>query len=84
MSQNDIKFLKILKNGASKLENVLWCLPLPFKENTALPNNKVQAERRLEQLLSKLNRDPEHKEYCMFMSQMIKNGQADPVSEDAE
>ena len=45
MSQNDLKFIKILEEGIAQLPDGSYSLPLPFKERSALPNNKIQAEK---------------------------------------
>ena len=50
MSQDDMHFLSILQNGSTWEPQGNYCFPLPFKSNPVLPNNRAQAERRLEQL----------------------------------
>ncbi|XP_067949849.1 uncharacterized protein [Watersipora subatra] len=78
MSQNDKQFLRILETGARKLENGSWCFPLPFKDETLLPNNRAQAEKRFEQLANELKGDATYKEeYDQFMREMIDNGHAE-------
>ncbi|XP_067945305.1 uncharacterized protein [Watersipora subatra] len=78
MSQNDMKFLELLNDGLTKLENGSVSLPLPFKEEPQLPNNKIQAERRFEQLLKRFRKDEAYKaEYCTFMKELISNNHAE-------
>ncbi|XP_067949641.1 uncharacterized protein [Watersipora subatra] len=87
MSQNDKQFLRILETGARKLENGSWCFPLPFNDETLLPNNRAQAEKRFEQLANKLKGNATYKkEYDQFMREIIDNGHAElapdePVNE---
>ena len=80
ISQNELKFLELLENGMEQADDGSITLPLPFKEVAVMPNNKVQAERRLNQLTQRFRKDPQLKEeYFHFMEEMIKNGHAELV-----
>ena len=51
MSQDDMKFMKIMNNEIRRDEQGFYEMPLPFKtENPILPNNRNIAEKRLDQL----------------------------------
>ncbi|XP_067945257.1 uncharacterized protein [Watersipora subatra] len=81
-SQNDIKFVKILEEGITRDAGGSITLPLPFKDVPFMPNNRSQAERRLNQLIQRFKRDSIlKKEYFNFMQEMIDNGHAEPVAE---
>ena len=80
MSQNDIKFTKTLENGMERSEDGSITLPLPFKDQPTMPNNKAQAKKRLEQLIHRLKKDPNlKKDYFQFMEEVIKSGHAEKV-----
>ena len=80
ISQNDLKFLSIMKTGISQDENNHYCMPLPFKNPVALPNNRDAVLKRLMHLKQKLSRDDSYKaQYFKFMTSMIQNGEAEPV-----
>ncbi|KAF6033313.1 hypothetical protein EB796_008379 [Bugula neritina] len=57
MSQQDLKFLEILNDGIFKDEDGSYVMPLPFKSTPILPNNRHQAEQRLQLLRKKLQKD---------------------------
>lgn len=81
VSQDDLKFLGILENGLTQLPNGNYSLPLPFKKEPVMPNNKVQAEKRFNQLRQKLlNDEPYKKEYFKFMRDVIDSGHAERVA----
>ena len=51
MSQDDMKFMKIMNNERRRDEQGFYEMPLQFKtENPILPNNRNIAEKRLDQL----------------------------------
>ena len=79
-SQEDLRFMKIMEAESKQMTNGSYELPLPFKAKTQLVDNRAQAERRLEQLTKKLNADPAYcKEYCDFMTNLIREGHAEEV-----
>ena len=52
-------------------------LPLPFRDNVLLPNNKFQAEKRLKSIQRKMERSPEFKSNNVeFMNNLIEEGYA--------
>ncbi|XP_067948721.1 uncharacterized protein [Watersipora subatra] len=81
VSQNDLQFVKILENGTTQTPDGNYVLPLPFKYMPTLPNNKVQAQKRLDQLIRKLKADESYKaEYFKFMQALITAGHAEEVT----
>lgn len=80
MSQEDIKFMRIMEDQTSRLEDGSDQMPLPFKERPILPNNRVQAEKRLEILKRRFARDASFKEeYSLFMNEIISGNKAEPI-----
>ena len=77
MSQEDLKFIEILKNG-TELVGGHYQVPLPFrKDEINLPNNRSQAEKRFACLERKLPRNPQFKQdYMKFMNELILKGYA--------
>ena len=76
MSQEDLKFIEILKNG-TELVGGHYQVPLPFrKDKVNLPNNCSQAEKRFACLKKRLSRNPQFKDYVKFMDELIKKGYA--------
>ena len=75
MSQEDLKFIEILKNG-TELVGGHYQVPLPFrKDEVNLPNNCSQAEKRFACLKKRLSRNPQFKQYYVkFMYELIKKG----------
>ena len=58
VSQDDIRFMKILKKETRVDDDGFYELPLPFKkERPILPDNKIMAQKRLEQLRKKLEKN---------------------------
>lgn len=81
LSQQDKKFLDVVKQGICRTSDGHYQMPLPFKEdNVQLSNNISVAEKRLEHLKSKLSKDAKLKsEYVSFMSEMVSSGYAEKV-----
>ena len=77
MSQEDLKFIEIIKNG-TELVGGHYQVPLPFrKDKINLPNNCSQAEKRFAGLRRKLSRNPQCKQdYMRFMNEFILKGYA--------
>ena len=65
LSQEDLKFLNITKNGIYVQEDGHYISPFPMKDRTAkLPNNRMLATKRLAYLRNKLAKDERlHKGY---------------------
>ena len=62
MSQEDLKLIEILKNGA-ELVGGHYQVPLAFrKDEINLPTNRSQAEKRFACLERKLSRNPQFKQ----------------------
>ena len=58
-------------------------MPLPLKEAIQLPDNKVTATKRLNQLRLKMQKNVQHKDdYLAAMMNVIKKGYTDLVPED--
>ncbi|XP_026214228.1 uncharacterized protein LOC113160973 [Anabas testudineus] len=75
VSQDDIVFLKMLKEGIQKNAQEHYEMPLPFKERPHLPDNKQLAVVRLGHLKRKLLRDDNYKEhYIKFVNEVIERG----------
>ena len=81
ISQNDLKFLRMLE--ASTKQDALgnYVMPLPFKCEPTLPNNRDQAEKRFQNLLKQFKSDSTYyEEYNKFMMDLIKAGHAEEAS----
>ncbi|XP_063961087.1 uncharacterized protein LOC129282656 [Lytechinus pictus] len=74
-SQNDVKFLKRMKEGIHKDKGGQYEMPLPLTdENLSLPNNIFLAEKRLSHLKKRFQRDPEyHTLYNEKMTSLFDN-----------
>ena len=85
MSREDARFYQIVEDGIVHLEDQHYEMPLPLKvPNIKLPNNYVQAEKRLNSLKKRLLSDEKYcKDYCNFMSEISK-GYARKVDDDVE
>ena len=86
MSQEDVKFLSILKSETRINKAGFYEMPLPFKsDRPVLPNNEKSALKRLMCLRKKLKQNIElHSDYTEFMNMMLANNYAEqiPASED--
>ena len=83
-SIEDQRFLKIMTDNVHTNANGNLEFPLPFKETpTHLPNNRPQAEGRLNNLLRTLIRKPElMNEYQAFMGKILEKSHAAPIPVD--
>lgn len=79
-SIEDHQFLAMMERS-SKLENGHYELCLPLRDcSDPLPNNRVQAEARLNQLRKKFQKQPSlFSEYKTFMENIIQQGYAEEV-----
>ena len=77
MSQNDRKALEIMEESVT-IQNGHYEIALPWKSYPPnLPNNRGQAERRLELLKKRLRKNPELLEkYREFMDNLLKKDHA--------
>lgn len=83
ISQEDMRFLKIMERGIHVNQDGHYEMPLPLKDSRAnLPMNRTMAVKRLEQLRKKLERDPVYSHaYATFMQDMISKGYAEKVTQ---
>ncbi|XP_067939956.1 uncharacterized protein [Watersipora subatra] len=85
ISQEDIKFMNIMHEEALIKENGSYEMPLPFRQRPIMPNNKVQAEKRLMGLKKKFGTNETfRKEYTTFMADLIEKGHAEEVLSSGE
>ncbi|KAK3545764.1 hypothetical protein QTP70_011831, partial [Hemibagrus guttatus] len=84
VSQEDLKFLSILRENITHKRNGHYEMPLPFKrENPKLPNNKTCAVHRLKCLEKRFRKDQTYyKDYVSFMDGTISRGDAEKVPEE--
>ena len=77
ISQDDLKFVKIIESSIHRQENGFYELPLPFRDAPNLPNNMCVAKKRLEHLKRRLLKDSRYlSDYQKFMDDMIAEGYA--------
>ena len=81
VSQDDIRFMKILKKETRVDDDGFYKLPLPLKkERPNLPDNKIIAQKRLEQLRKKLEKKfIVYDEYKIYMNMMLDKNYAEKV-----
>lgn len=85
MSQDDLKFISILDKGITQEEDGHISMPLPLKERPKLPDSRPMAEKRLNLLKKRLDRDPNYKtRYTDFMDELINLGHAEKITNDTE
>lgn len=82
MSQEDVKFMEIMKSSV-KLQEGHYSLKLPFKkEKVSLPNNQCVAKQRIAGLKGRFERNAKfHQEYTNFLNDVIREGYAERVPE---
>ncbi|XP_070543712.1 uncharacterized protein [Ptychodera flava] len=86
MSQEDIRFMRIIENSISKETDGFYTMPLPFKrDKPPLPNNKSMAEQRLQYLRRRFKSNPKYRnDYMQFMQDIITAGDAELVNEQEQ
>ncbi|XP_034454823.1 uncharacterized protein LOC117769793 [Hippoglossus hippoglossus] len=85
VSQDNILFLNMLKDGIQRNAHDHCEMPLPFKEKPHLPNNKQLAIVRLGHLKKKLLKDEKYKgHYMKFMNKVIEKGDAEVVQHEGK
>ncbi|XP_064653222.1 uncharacterized protein LOC135503550 [Lineus longissimus] len=83
MSIEDRKFMDILKKGIHVREDGHFEMPLPWKDDSKMPNNRTQAAKRLAQLRARLLKNPKLREdYLKSMDDMLHKGYAERVPKD--
>ena len=81
LSCNDRKFIRLMQNSVRQV-NGHYELPLPLIDQS-LPNNKVQALKRLRGLRQRFDKDEKYKnDYICFMNEMLEKGYATKSSDE--
>ena len=85
MSQEDLKFMQILNNGASLIDGH-YEIPLSLRDDDVrFPNNKSQAEKRFIYLQRKMSRNHHFgNDYMNFMKELMSKGYATESTAVAE
>ncbi|XP_048041384.1 uncharacterized protein LOC125265300 [Megalobrama amblycephala] len=82
ISQDDVQFLQVVKEGVHQNDCGHLEMPLPFKTRPHFPNNKKLALGRLKYLKRKMDKDPQFKQdYMKFMEGVFKDGDAEMAEE---
>ncbi|XP_067301419.1 uncharacterized protein [Pseudorasbora parva] len=85
ISQEDVQFLQIVKEGVYQNECGHLEMPLPFKTRPHFPNNKKLALGRLKHLKRKLDKNPQFKrDYVLFMEGVFRDGDAEIATEQPD
>ncbi|PIK48185.1 hypothetical protein BSL78_14928 [Apostichopus japonicus] len=81
LSIEDNIFLDIMDRHVHQDENGSWVAPLPFRpERRRLPNNRIQAQKRLYSLRKSLEKDSTKKnQFAEFVQKMLDNDHAEPA-----
>ena len=84
LSQENIKFPKITKDGIHLTETGHYEMPLPLRdEKVDLPRNKKLAEIRLKCLKRRFDKSSNYNsDYISFMNDIIKKGYAERVPKE--
>ena len=81
ISRDDESFLDILSEGTQVNEKGNLQIPLPFKKESWLPDNKVAVYQRTRNSLSRIRRDPSKVDKCVqTMQKYIDGGHVEPVN----
>ncbi|XP_003729219.3 uncharacterized protein LOC100890721 [Strongylocentrotus purpuratus] len=86
-SQNDMKFIRLMKKEVHITESGHYEMPLPFKEEEmpTLPNNRFVAVKRLDHLKRKFENDATYYDrYLQQMNNLLHKKYAERVSEPGE
>ena len=76
LSADEKHFLQIMDQGCS-MQNGHYVLPLPFKGDIQMPNNRHVAEKRLDHLKHKFSKDQQFfNDYKDFIGKLITKGHA--------
>lgn len=86
VSQEDLRFIEIMKNNIEQGEDGHYVMPLPFKkEMPQMPENKKQALARLNFLKRKFISNPKYfNDYKAFMDEIMDRGDVELASEASE
>ena len=85
VSVADMSFFKIMNQSFSRIGDH-YVLPMPFRDTAVkLPNNRWVAEKRLQSLKKKFQKDEKfHLDYKIFMNNLFEKGYARVCPTDAE
>ena len=79
-SVDDRKFIDQLQQAIHKTDDGHFEMPLPFREETRLPNNRAMVTKRLNSLKARMLKDKQLKDdYTGFMRDLIRKGHAERV-----
>lgn len=82
MSQNNRSFLKMMDSELTITEG-FYTMPLPFKQEPELPNNRHCAVKRFHLLERKFNQNPQFKmKYKEFMDDILAKGEAEACTSE--
>lgn len=84
MSQDDLKFMKDMRDGIHQNDDGYYEMPLPFRQDKPeVPNNRTMAAKRLSHLKRRFQGNPKyHEEYRTFMDNILSHGDAEEVPDD--
>ncbi|KAK0144674.1 hypothetical protein N1851_017016 [Merluccius polli] len=84
ISQDDLKFLSMMRENVSQRDDGHLEMPLPFKEEKPkLPDNRICAEHRLKCLERKLRKNETYyKDYVKFMNDILSRGDAEKIPDE--
>ena len=75
-SEDEKQFMQLMDNNVQR-SNGKYVLPLPFRSEATLPNNRIVAEKRLAHLKRKFMKDTQFfNHYKAFIDALIKGGHA--------
>ncbi|XP_043209382.1 uncharacterized protein LOC122374611 [Amphibalanus amphitrite] len=85
-SQDDTKFMNIVKSKIHQREDLHFEMPLPLRDQMfSFPDNREVALKRLQGLKRRLAKDPRFREeYEAFMNDMLERGYAEVVPADEQ
>ena len=84
MSQEDLRFLKLMEDEARQDDKGYYEMPLPFKQGEpSMPRNRQAAMQRVTSLRHQFQKRPLYfQHYATFMQEIIERGDAELVPED--
>lgn len=82
MSADQLKFMKKVNDSIVHKDDMHYEIALPFKnDDVMLPNNYVQAKKRMNHLKKRFQNDPKfHKDYKAFIEDMLNQEYAEEVT----
>lgn len=85
LSVEDRTAFSIMQSKTLRLEDDHYSVPIPFRENRHLPNNRDFAEKRLTSLVKRLDKNSLLKqEYIAGMGKLLEKGYAEEVDTDSQ